>query len=727
MQRQASKPGSRHAPSAKTAGGLDPARLGSGRPQNLSAKLDRIRRSLQRGQPQTALTALAHLRAQSPWTLDIEHLSGLCHHALGAYPQAVACFADIIDHQPSHFESYGHLARAMAKIGHVNQARAFLEQALQIFPGQSLLLHSLAQLQAQEGLWLQACQTYAQLTQASDCPTNTLFEHAELLQRTQQQAQAQTLYERILQVDPRHLPAMNNLANALCALHQHGQALAVYDRLLRISPRDTTALKNVATIHFMQRDFVRSHDFYRRAYNIKPGERDIAGAYGYALNFICDWQDHAKVQRQLLADPSFSQARPLTACLFTDDPARLLGHARHLAQTQFKPTGVLGPLPARKPLGKIRLGYFSSDFYTHATVMLIKGLIAAHDRERFEVHAFSLQAPRHDEGHAQIRPLFDHFHEVHTLSDRAVALLARQLEIDIAIDLKGYTEGCRPQIFAERAAPLQVNFLGYPGSMGADFMDAIIADPYLIPEGQEHHYTERVLRMPHCYQPNDPGRPRPTGQSPRPVELPEGSFVYCCFNNTHKITPEVFASWMRILHNTPGSVLWLLKTNDAARDNLWAHAAKAGIARERLVFAPFLPEAEHLERLSHADLFLDTFPYTAHTSASDAVWAGVPVLTRAGQGFASRVAGSILRTVGMDELIMTTVAAYEELAVALAQEPARRARLRDHMRENVTHGPLYNAKGVAQSLEHLLVQALSGVTSANEPTRNQRLALETQP
>ena len=727
MHRQATPPSRARTIQAQTGQGKALAPWGATRSSDTDSALSRVRQCLADGQAQQALDMLAPVRAQQAWTLEIEYLCGLCHDALGEHPQAVACFADVIDHQPSHFESYARLAAAMAKIGHPAQARDFLEQALNIFPGQALLLRPLAQLQAQEGLLLQACQTYARMTQVSACPVTLLFEHAQLLQRTQQHTQALDLFERILQAEPRHLAAMNNMGNALCALQKHDYALAVYDRLLKIQPTDTTALKNVATIRFMQRDFVGSHEFYRRAYRIQADERDIAGAYGYALNFICDWRDHDKVRRQLLSDSSYSQARPLTACLFTDDPARLLGHARHLAQTQFKPTGVLGPLPSRKPHGKIRLGYFSSDFYTHATVMLIRGLIAAHDRERFEVHAFSLQPTRLDEGHAQIRPLFDQFHEVHSLSDRAVALYARQLEIDIAIDLKGYTEGCRPQIFAERAAPLQVNFLGYPGSMGADFMDAIIADPYVIPEGQEHHYTERVLRMPHCYQPNDPGRPRPTGQSPRPAELPEGSFVYCCFNNTHKITPEVFASCMRILHKTPGSVLWLLKTNDAARDNLWAHAAKAGIARERLVFAPFLPEAEHLERLSHADLFLDTFPYNAHTSASDAVWAGVPVLTRAGEGFASRVAGSILHTVGLEALITTTVAAYEELAVALAQEPARRARLRDHMRENVAHGPLYDAKGFAQSLEQLLVQALPGVSSADDPTRNHPPALETQP
>jgi len=666
--------------------------------------LQQAQQLLSRGQAAPALSLLQSL-GEASHSSDAQYLIGLCHQAQGQASAAVQAFANVLEREPHRIAAYVQLAHAMAQLGHQGQARAFIEQALGLFPGQAQLLHTQAQLMVQEGLLLQACKVFEHLESSGQADLPCRFEYAELLHKTRQNEPALALYERILQAAPKNLQAMNNMANVLCSLQRHQEALAVYERLLKISPKDFTALKNVATIHFMLRDFVQSYSYYQRAYHLRPQERDIAGAYWYALAFICDWHDHDKVRQQLLQDERFGQARPLTACLFTDDPARLLGHARHLAETQFKPSNVLGPLPARSAKGKIRLGYFSSDFYTHATVMLIRGLIAAHDRERFEVHAFSLQPTRADEGHHQIRGLFDHFHEVHALSDRAVALLARQQEIDIAIDLKGYTEGCRPQIFAERAAPLQVNFLGYPGSMGASFMDAIVADPYVVPPGQEAHYTEQVLRMPHCYQPNDPGRPKPTGQSPRPAELPPGAFVFCCFNNTHKISPELFACWMRILQKTPNSVLWLLKTNDAARDNLLAQAHRAGVDSARIVFAPFLPEGEHLERLSHADLFLDTFPYNAHTSASDAVWAGVPVLTRSGSSFASRVAGSILRTLGMDELITDQPSDYETLAAELAANPERLQALHRRLKAAIQDGPLYDAQDFARHLEQLLLLA----------------------
>ena len=668
-------------------------------------QLLRAQQLLSQGQAARALSLLQSL-GEASHSSDAQYLIGLCHQAQGQASAAVQAFANVLEREPHRIAAYVQLAHAMAQLGHQGQARAFIEQALGLFPGQAQLLHTQAQLMVQEGLLLQACKVFEQLETSGQADLACRFEYAELLHRTRQNEPALALYERILESAPRNLQAMNNMANVLCSLQRHQEALAVYDRLLKISPKDFTALKNVATIHFMLRNFVQSYSHYQRAYRLRPHERDIAGAYWYALAFICDWRDHDKVRQQLLQDERFGQARPLTACLFTDDPARLLGHARHLAETQFKPSGVLGPLPARAPKAKIRLGYFSSDFYTHATVMLIRGLIAAHDRERFEVHAFSLQPTRADEGHHQIRGLFDHFHEVHALSDRAVALLARQQEIDIAIDLKGYTEGCRPQIFAERAAPLQVNFLGYPGTMGARFIDAIVADPYVIPEGQEQHYTEQVLRMPHCYQPNDPGRPQPTGQSQRPAELPPGAFVFCCFNNTHKISPELFACWMRILQKTPGSVLWLLKTNDAARDNLLTQAHRAGVDCARIVFAPFLPEGEHLERLSHADLFLDTFPYNAHTSASDAVWAGVPVLTRSGSSFASRVAGSIMHTLQLPECVTNSIQTYELTANQLANSRSTLSALRERLSKARLNEALYNAPQFARELEKLLIEQL---------------------
>jgi predicted O-linked N-acetylglucosamine transferase (SPINDLY family) len=335
--------------------------------------------------------------------------------------------------------------------------------------------------------------------------------------------------------------------------------------------------------------------------------------------------------------------------------------------------------------------------------MLIEGLLQSHDRDRFELHAFSLDITKEDEYTQRIKNLFDHYHEVFHYSDRAIANLSRELEIDIAIDLKGYTEGSRPAIFAEKAAPIQINFLGFPGSMGADFIDYMVADDYTVNPENRVFFSEKIIHMPHCYQPNHPGRPKPTGKSQRPTELPTDQFIFCSFNNAYKITPSQFKLWMRILHDASNSVLWLLKSTEKAQNNLHRHAREAGIDPSRVIFADFLPEAAHLERLTHADLFLDSFPCNAHTTASDALWAGVPLLTRSGQTFASRVAGSILTAVGATELIVNDEDAYFNLAMRIYGDKEYLNQLKATVKAGIQQGPLYDIEKYTRHFEQALV------------------------
>jgi predicted O-linked N-acetylglucosamine transferase (SPINDLY family) len=334
--------------------------------------------------------------------------------------------------------------------------------------------------------------------------------------------------------------------------------------------------------------------------------------------------------------------------------------------------------------------------------MLLEGMLMAHDRSRFELHAFSLNPTPPDDRHKKVRGHFDHFHEVSGISDSAVALLSREHEIDIAIDLKGFTMGARPGIFAERAAPIQINYLGFPGSMGASFIDYMVADHYTVTPGNRPFFSEKIIYLPHCYQPNSPHRPKPVSDSPRPSELPAGAFVYCSFNNVYKLTPTQFDLWIRVLKQTPGSVLWLLKSTEQAQINLTKRAAYAGLDPQRIIFAPLVPEAEHLQRVSFADCFLDSFPCNAHTTASDAVWAGVPLITRSGKTFASRVAGSILTTIGLPELIVEDDAAYEALALRVYNDRAYLADLKRRVEEGVQNGPLYNAELYARHFEQVL-------------------------
>ncbi len=378
-------------------------------------------------------------------------------------------------------------------------------------------------------------------------------------------------------------------------------------------------------------------------------------------------------------------------------PAQQLAAARRQSATLAAP-----PLPKhpRHRKAKIRLGYLSNDFRQHPTAHLISELIERHDRRRFEVIGYSCGP---DDGSPERRRLakgFDRFTDIRLASHADAAGIIHRDEIDILVDLNGYTRGARTRILAHRPAAVQVNFLGYPGTMGADFIDYIVADAIVIPPGEERFFSETVVRLADSYQPNDRQR-QIAGSTPSrgACGLPPQGFVFCCFNNGFKITAVLFALWMRLLAKVPGSVLWLLETNQAAKINLRREAAAAGIPAERLVFAPRQPLPEHLARHRLADLFLDTLPYTAHTTASDALWTGLPVLTCLGGTFAGRVAASLLTAVGLPDLITASLDEYEALALALASDPARLSILKQRVAANRDTTPLFDSERYTRALE----------------------------
>jgi predicted O-linked N-acetylglucosamine transferase (SPINDLY family) len=348
----------------------------------------------------------------------------------------------------------------------------------------------------------------------------------------------------------------------------------------------------------------------------------------------------------------------------------------------------------------LRIGYFSADLHNHATMHLLAGVLECHDRDAFEIHAFSYGPEIEDAMRARARATVDHFHECARLSDGAIIATARKAGIDIAVDLKGYTQDARLAPFAARLAPVQVSYLGYPGTVGADFLDYILADATVLPLDQQRFYDEKIIHLPDSYQANDDRRVIAPDTPPRAeAGLPADRFVYCCFNNAYQITSEIFASWMRILAAVPGSVLWLLANDSDSIARLRGAAETQGVDPARLVFGPSLPSAQHLARHRLADLFLDTLPYNAHTTASDALWAGLPVLTQLGQAFAGRVAASLLNAVGLPEMITRDAAAYEALSIAIGRDPARAAALRAKLAAAIPTAPLFNTPLFTRHLE----------------------------
>ena len=537
---------------------------------------------------------------------------------------------------------------------------------------------------------------------------------------------------------PDYLEAHYNRGLALAALGRQAAAIASYDGAIALRPEFAVAHASRGLALFWLNEFDAAIASYGAALAAEPDNADfhyqrgnalralgrleeaVAGydralaldpdykfAHGLRLHTkmqMCSWDDFqaelAELTRRI--DGGQAASPPLPALSLIDSPAVQRRAAQIWVQEVCAPDGALPALPAicgSDRRDKIRVGYFSADFREHAVSILMAGVFEAHDRSRFEVTAFSFGPDTRDATRRRLERAFDRFIDVRDQTDRDIALRPRGMQIDIAVDLGGFTEGCRTNIFALRAAPLQVSYIGYLGTMSAPYMDYLIADSTIIPFDQREHYSERIIYLP-SYQANAAGRAIADRRFTRAeLGLPASGFVFCCFNLNFKLTPATFESWMRILARVPASVLLLYAATPAAEGNLRREAIRNGIDPARIVFAGRLPAPEYLARYRAADLFLDTLPYNAGTTASDALWAGLPVLTRIGETFASRVAASLLQAIGLPELVTTTQEEYEALAVNLASHPARLADLRQRLAVNRHATRLFDTPEFTRNLE----------------------------
>lgn len=505
--------------------------------------------------------------------------------------------------------------------------------------------------------------------------------------------------DKAIALQPGLAGAWSNRGLALKALQQPEAAIASCGQATALEPRSFEAWFNLATTYTTLRRHGEALECYEKAVALKPSPY-MAGDLLWARMQVCSWEGFEAACERTLAgvDAGERAAVPFSLLAIDSSPAQQRRcaerHVRELYGASFAPP------PAPRSHARIRLGYFSGDFYDHATSQLMAGLFELHDRSRFELFAFSFDRQIMDATRRRVAAAFEHFFDVSTKNDAEVARLARQHEIDIAVDLKGLTAEARTGIFAHRAASLQVNYLGYPGTMGADCIDYLIADRIVVPPQDREHYSECVAWLPHSYQANDSRRPiAPHPWSRAQAGLPERGFVFCCFNNPFKITPDAFDTWMRLLQKVEGSVLWLLDHNPAATRNLRAEAQSRGIRPGRLVFAPPIDFSAHLARHRLADLFVDTFYCNAHTTAADALWAGLPFLTCPGRSFAGRVGASLLNAVGLPELIADSRQEYESLALALAADPERLGAIRRKLARNIPTQPLFDTALFARHLE----------------------------
>lgn len=495
----------------------------------------------------------------------------------------------------------------------------------------------------------------------------------------------------------------NNLGLTLQELGSYLEAIHCYTEALSLQGDLTEAYVNRAACYRLLGEFESAISDYRHAANLDPLGHFCLGDKLHTESILCQWNEVAPNRSTIKGAVCVGQpvSAPFPILGFDDNPELQRTCAQLWVSLCLRRTAVVDFKELQRPANsKIHVAYISADFHDHATSYLIAQLLETHDRDRFEITGVTFGPDRDDSMRRRVEAAFDRFIDVRFESDIDIAQKLRLLGIDIAIDLKGYTQDSRPGIFAERCAPIQVSYLGYPGTMGASFIDYIVADPIVIAPSDVEYYTEKVIWLPHSYQVNDRKRPiAPTVYQRQALGLPEKGFVFCCFNASYKIQPETFDVWMRILQQVSGSVLWLLASHPVASENLRKEAVERGVDPSRLVFAQRMTLPEHLARHRVADLFIDTWPYNAHTTASDALWAGLPVLTLAGRSFASRVGASLLNAVGLPELVTYRVEDYESLAIALAHNPGRLARIRLKLEVNRLWEPLFDCERFTRYLE----------------------------
>jgi protein O-GlcNAc transferase len=633
---------------------------------NRGTLLARIERNID------ALASYDRALAIAPQLLAAVNNRGIVLGKLGRHADALSSFQQVLARDGRNVDALNNRAIVLNELDRYDEALASCEQALAVKPDH----------------------------------VDALITRGNILLKRRDYLGAIGQFQRALVIDPNQSEALYNCGFALAALYRHREALSWYDSALRNRPHYAEALHQRGVALAKLGRYADAIASCQQALAADPHYRYALGTLTNYQMSACDWGEigtlPTRLSRAIMLEnavvaPFVFAALPISAsdCLkFT---------RAYLERTlMMQPPTVL---PRRSPReyreGKIKVAYLSADFRRHAVAWLIAELLERHDRARFELIGVSLGHDDGSEMRTRLVNSFDEFHDVVLQEDSKVAQLIYNLKVDIAVDLNGHTEGARMGILARRPAPIQVNYLGYPGTIGADFIDYVIADPIVLPFDEQINFTEKFVHLPDTYQANDATKTI-ASQMPTRSELglPEHGCVFCCFNQSYKLTPAVFEIWMRLLCRFDGAVVWLSESNDLAKRNLRNEAAVRGVDPSRLVFAPKVePLAAHLARLRAADLFLDTLPYNAHTTASDALWAGLPVLTCVGTTFAGRVAASLLHAIGLPELITRNLDEYEALAVKLASDQEMLRSIRDKLERNRHSHPLFDSDRFRRHIE----------------------------
>ena len=581
-------------------------------------------------------------------------------------------------------------------------AEKYYKEIVKKFPDNVNTLINLGMTLKQLEKFNEAIDCYKRSIQINPKNANSYYNLANLYNNIEKYDEAITFYKKTIEINPNFLGAYNNLGNILKNLNKYESAISFFNQAIQIDPRNAVLYNNLGISYNDIGEIAQAHKCFSEAFKINPNLDYLLGSLIQSKHCIVEWKYFEKDLKDL-SDRILKNDRvcsPFQSVLFFDSPnLQSITAQKHVKEKYYNKKNSITFLN-KQSKKKIRIGYYSADFYNHAMSYLLVRLFELHDKSKFEIIAFSFGPDKNDELSKRISNTFNKFIKVNLKTDKEIAEISKKLNIDIAVDLMCYTTNSRIGIFSERCAPIQINYLGYPGTSSAEFIDYVIADKTLIPKKNQKYFSEKIVYLPNTYQVRDSTQKISNKTYKRKdFNLPEDNFVFCCFNQNYKITPDVYDIWMRLLKKVDGSVLWLLKNSDIGINNLKKEARKRGVDPNKIIFAERMAMPEHLARHKLADLFIDTFPYTAHTTCSDALWAGLPVITRIGESFASRVGASLLYAIGLEELITKTKTEYENLAIKLATESGILKNIKNKLEKNKIKKPLFNTQLYTSNIE----------------------------
>lgn len=690
-----------------------------------------------------------HAEAKSLFSkaIRVNPTNGYVHFNLAKSLSELSLDAESIQHHekaiaflPNHSDAFLNYGKSLFKLNRNIDALKYFNNAIHISPNsaeafanQGCALHALKR-------YDEACESFVKALELNPEIAETWSNFGATLNTLMQDGASVNAFERAIQINPAYFEAWSNKGVTLNAMHRYQDALNAHDRSLSINPLYAAGWSNKGAVlenmschtdaimayeraiqldpNFVEplvnkgnalrkiRDFGSAIHCYEQALGLDPANDYLFGSLLAAKMHACQWADINSQIDIMVSEVNAGHhvVVPFDSIFLTGLPPVILRAAELWVRDKYPVSITLPPIEKNSET-KIRVGYFSADFREHPVALLTAELFELHDRDRFEIVAFSFGINTQDAMRVRLEGVFDKFIDVRNLSAIEIAQLARSMEVEIAVDLTGLTDGCRPDMYLYRVAPIQVNFLGYPGSTGISSMDYIIADSTVIPEIDKHSYSEKIVFLPDSFMPNDTSRLISEKAMKRyDFDLPEVGFVYCCFNNSYKISPSIFDGWMRILSAVDGSVLWLSALGETAQNNLRQEAVIRGVDPRRLVFAKKMAAIEeHLARHRLADLFLDTLPYNAHTTACDALWSGLPIVTCQGSSFAGRVTASLLKAIDLPELITRSQDEYDALAIQLALDPERRALIKEKLAINKLRSPLFDLPKFVRNIEKAYV------------------------